>query len=144
MAQSKKRTIVAAILAKLNLTEEGKVDHFFDKAAKVLTRNIEALEHNLKSLAFNHNANVSKIDEQIEDASETVESAYTEVSVDAIKTNSDQDSFLPRYWSRIESAESALANLKEERKSLVEAYDEKVKISKEQIKEYTRRLTRIS
>jgi vacuolar-type H+-ATPase subunit D/Vma8 len=144
MATSKTRTIVGKILAKLNLTEEGKVGHFFDKAAKVLTRNIEALEHNLKSIDFNHQAALSKLDEKIEDATESVESAYTEVSVDAIKSNSDQDAFLPNYWYRIEKAESTLDSLKKERDSLISSYENSVKENKEQIKEYTRRLTRIS
>jgi predicted nucleic acid-binding Zn-ribbon protein len=141
---TKKRTIVAAILAKLNLTEEGKVDHFFDKAAKVITRNIEALEHNLKSLAFNHTAALNKIDEQIEDATETVESAYKEVVVDNIKTNSDQDIFLPLYWGRIDNAEEALASLKDSRKVLVEGYNDEVTKTKNQIKAYNDRLSRIS
>lgn len=143
MAQ-KTRTIVSKILAKLNLTEEGKIGHFFDKAAKALNRNIEALNHNLKTLEFSHTASLNKLDEKIEDATELVESSYTEINVDNIKSNSDQDSFLSVYWNKIEIAESRLEDLKDERENLIESYKNQVEEISEQISEYKRRLTKIS
>jgi len=145
MSTSKKgRSIVARVLSILNITEEGKIGHFYDRVANYLNRNIKALEHNEKSLKFSYDADISAINEQIEDTEDAVEAAYNNVVIDRISNNKEQDSFMETYLREIDRAEAALKALQTRKKSIEDTYQASLKDSQAQVKEYKRRLDKIS
>ena len=65
---SAKKSIVDRIMAVLNLTESGKIQHFFDKQIKSLNREIVASERNITTITFHHEEDLDRSREQLEDA----------------------------------------------------------------------------
>lgn len=141
---SSKYSLVRAIATLLKLGDEGKLESFFGKQRKNMTRDISKLDQQEKNLVFNYEAAVEELDEQIEDAQTAVDNAYMNVDVTAIGTNAEQDSYSNEYWSGIELAESRLDLLETKKEDLEEAHEKALEEIREQIAERKRRMARIS
>jgi len=138
------KTLLQKIKAFLNITDEGRIEHFLQKQTKSLTREISAANKNIESENFNYNNELEQLNEQLEDAQIEVQSAYMSVTPDDVKTNADQDSFSHTYWSKIEAAERAVKNIEKQIAKLTESHEETLKGFNTHIEECQRRINMIS
>ena len=111
---AKSKTIVERIVALLQLTESGKIQHCFDKQIKVLKREVEALKRNITTITFHHEAAIDTAKEKLEDAKGELEAAYLNVTIDNVDTNAKQDAYSESYWAGVERAESKVQRLEKE------------------------------
>ena len=145
MEQTTKSTgIVARILAFLNITDEGKIGHFINKQINTLKRDIEGLKRNIETLQFNHKIKLQDIDEKIEDATSAFEEAFLNVPIDKVNTNEKQAAFAEEFWQNIGERETVLTNLQEQRKKLVETFDNAVAEVNKQITVRESRLAKLN
>jgi len=143
-APKKSLTLLDRILAKLNLTEEGKFNHFLDKLATQLRRDIKALTHNKESIKQSYEADLEIQTEKIEDAKDAVENSLIEVTVENISTNERQQSFMQSYWRNYEGKQDIVVSLKDTRNLLTVSYEKQVEGIDNQITELNRRLALIT
>lgn len=139
-----KQTIVARILAILNLGEEGKIGHFFTKQVKSLQREIDGLKRNIVTLTYNSDLAIDQLREKLEDAKAELDAAYLNITPADVETNAKQDEFSATYWSNVERAEAKVTRLE---KTITEGTDclkDQIKDNEEQIKERERRIEKIS
>lgn len=139
-----KFSIVRAISAFLKLGEDGKLDSFFNRVVKTLSKEVAAHEANLKTMAFNHEQKMDELNDQYEDATSALEEAYLKVDMQKIGTNEDQKSFQEIYLSNIDSHEKAVKKVENEIKAAKERYEERVKDVKDQIASLQTRIKKIS
>lgn len=128
-----KFSLVRAIAAKLNLGEEGKLDNFFGKVVKTLTREMTALKKNLDTKKFNYEQQLDELHDKLVDAQEALAGTYESVDVDRIKTNEDQNNYIDVYLDNINRATQKVRDIEESIKVLQEAYEENKKVTEEQI-----------
>lgn len=141
---STKKSIVDRIVALLQLTDSGKIQHFFDKQIKSLNRDIVALERNITTLTFHHEADLDAAKEKLEDAKVELESAYLNVTIENVDTNAKQDSYSNAYWNGVELAEEKVQTLETRIISKTDAFKDQVKEIEIQIAERKRRVDKIS
>jgi len=141
---AKSKTIVERIVALLQLTESGKIQHFFDKQIKVLKREVEALKRNITTITFHHEAAIDTAKEKLEDAKGELEAAYLNVTIDNVDTNAKQDAYSESYWAGVERAESKVQRLEKEIESSNDSFKDQVKDIEVQIAERERRIDKIS
>lgn len=139
-----KKTLLQKITAFLNITDEGKINHFLQKQVKSLNREITAAKKNIETLQFNYNNRIELLNEQLEDARNEVDTAYMSITLDDIKTNADQDQFALRYWDSIEIAERKVKNIEDSIKDLQESHDKEIENLQKHIDEANRRISIIS
>lgn len=137
-------SLVRAIVNLFKLGEEGKVETFFSKIRKTLTREVATLEKALEVINFNYTNDIEDAKEAILDAQAAVNDAYMQVDVKQLATSSDSENFAHTYWRQVELAEANLKTLEEKVESDKEAHEALVKKQKEQIAERKRRLVKIS
>jgi predicted nucleic acid-binding Zn-ribbon protein len=140
----KTKSIVERIVALLQLTDSGKIQHFFDKQIKSLNRDIVALERNITTLTFHHEADLDAAKEKLEDAKVELESAYLNVTIENVDTNAKQDSYSNAYWNGVELAEEKVQTLEARIISKTDAFKDQVKDIEIQIAERKRRVDKIS
>lgn len=128
-----KFSLVRAIAAKLNLGEEGKLDNFFGKVVKTLTREMTALKKNLDTKKFNYEQELDELHDKLVDAQDALAGTYESVDVDRIKTNEDQNNYIDVYLANINRATQKVRDIEEQIKTLQEAYEENKKATEEQI-----------
>ena len=138
------KTLLQKIKAFLNITDEGRIEHFLQKQVKNLNREISAANKNIESENFNFSNEIEQLNEKLEDAQLEVESAYMSVTPDDVKTNADQDSFADSYWRKIENAELAVKQIQERIDALTEAHEKTVGRFTKHIEECKRRIGKIS
>jgi hypothetical protein len=138
-----KKGIVARIKELLKLGDDGKVDSFFAKQRKALTRMIEAHKRNIDNAKFNHEKELEELREKLEDAETAKESAYLNVPVERISNNADQDAYASVYWNGIERAEQIVQNINRDINYQIERYDNNIELINEQVAELEFRLTQI-
>ena len=135
--------IVAKIMAVLKLGEEGKIGSFFSKLESDFSREIKAIKHNLAGLEFEHEQQLEKLNEQLEDAQKAVEDAWMNVTADNVATNAAQESFKQYYLLEIALAENRVKDVEREIKDAKGEYKERVEDLNDQISKYEARLARI-
>jgi len=135
--------IVAKVMAILGLDEAGRVQKFFKGEIKTINRLITKLEANKQTNKINFDEKVSNLQEEIEDATEAVENAYTSVNIEKIKDNASMKAFGTRYWSVVSDAEHALKVLKERLADAREDNKAGIKDGNEQIARYKERIAKI-
>ena len=127
-----KFSIVRAISAFLKLGDDGKLDSFFGRVVKTLSKEIAAHETNLKTIAFNHEQKLDELKDNLEDAQAALADSFMKVSVEKIGTNEDQKVFMETYLSNIEKHEAAVERVESQIEALKEAHNERVeKINKD-------------
>jgi len=102
------------IMTMFSLGESGKLDSFFEKVVKQLTRDLEALRHNLKTrrMEFTHQMDLFK--DKLIDANEALKNAYLKIEVEKIKTNSDQTDYIPIYLRNIGDKKRVISSIEKE------------------------------
>lgn len=135
-----KKSIVERIMIALNLGEEGKIGHFFEKQRKTLNREITGLNKNIEAAEYNSSTRMDELNEKLEDATAELEAAYLNVTINDVDTNAKQDSFSSTYWHRVDSAEAKVKSIKdsivkvaENLKDTVDEYKREIDIRKERI-----------
>ena len=139
-----KKSIVDRIMAVLNLTESGKIQHFFLKQIKNLEREITASERNITTITFHHEEDLDRSKEQLEDSKAELESAYLNVTVENVDTNAKQDAYAHTYWAGVEAAEEKVQRLEKSIESKIDAFKDQIKEIEVQIDERKRRVEKIS
>ena len=138
------KTIVDVILAKLNITERGKIENFFMKQRSELNRELRDLNKNKKTLSDEHQDFLDDMTEKLQDAKSDVEEAYSDVTIENLVSNESAKAFGTSYWNRIEVAERAVAKLEAQVKSATTLYSSELEKIEAEIKERQRRLNKIS
>lgn len=136
--------LVKSIVTFFKLGEEGKIEKFFEKERKTLSRFIATLKTNNSVLKQSHENSLEDYKERMEDAHTAVEDAYMNVDADRVSNNHDAANFSNQYWDRIMVAEANILTLEESVKDAKEVYEALVAKNDKQIVEANRRLTRIS
>lgn len=153
MSKSVKETVVEVackyvlskmIVDKLGLSDEGKIDKFFDKVIKEDKSSITQLEANKKIDKLNHDIGVEKLKEEIEDAEGNVATAYLEVTPEVVANNAKAGNFIDTYWAGITRAENKLEGFKQQLEDTKEAFKESNKKINEQIAKYNARIEKVN
>jgi anti-sigma28 factor (negative regulator of flagellin synthesis) len=137
-------SIVRAIVTLFKLGEEGKVENFFARQRRAMSREVATLQKEMDLNKFNHEQALEDVDDKIADAKEAIENAYLQVDASKITNNADADRFADGYWDRVLAAEAHLKTLEEEKETLVEEYEEQLDENKQEIAERKRRVSKIS
>ena len=133
--------IVKRIMIALNLGDEGRVGHFFNRIIKKAERQITALESNKDVLKLEYKNDMIDIDERIEDAEINLESTYSTPDITRLTTNADQDAYEEVYLNRIERAEDTLESVKLEKERLQTSHKESLENLDTQIGAYKKRIS---
>jgi len=121
------------VIAKLGLTDEGKVDKFMGKLVKADERIIAQLEANKKAYELQYDIDLQDLKDKLEDAQEALEAAYTDIEVDDIQSNADMDSFAVDYRAAIKQAADNVEYYSKKIEKLKESYTKLVEEINEQI-----------
>jgi uncharacterized protein YPO0396 len=125
--------IVNKVAAMLNLGDYGKVEHFITKVVTKLGREVDNLETSVKNERHILKGKLSKEQENLQDAKETLEETYLNIDPKALKTNADQRAAIEPYLDAINSAEITVKTVEDAIEALTEASNETVKDLKEEI-----------
>lgn len=120
---TKNLSLVERILATLKLGEDAKINSFFLRAVKKLKSSIKAHEKNLEMSEFELNAAVDRIQDQLEDARESVKQAFESISPADVANNGKADEFAKVYWGRIKVAQDHVTSLEMEMKAVNENFE---------------------
>lgn len=140
----KSLSLLERIKAKLNLGEEGQIQNFLDKQVKTLGREIKACEKNIENLKYNHEADLEKKQEQLEDAKVELDSAYENIKASNVENNAKQNDYASVYWANIEQAEEKVERIKKSIDNAKEKLADQIKEIEIQIAERQRRIEKIS
>lgn len=102
---NKENKLVAKILSILKLDDAGQVEKYINKTIKDLDRDVVVYKRKIVNLEHNHTEDLDNQKEKLEDLEVTLEDSYTNVDVDAIKTNEGASEFRGLYLKRIRTAE---------------------------------------
>lgn len=136
--------LINKIVAHNELGDAGKLETFFSKVRKNLTREIETLNKRVELLEFNYTRSMEDINDATDDANAAVGAAFLNVNVSDVASNADIDLLIPSYWRGIELAQANLQTLEEKRATIVTAYEESLAEETAQITERIARLSTVS
>ena len=123
-----KFSIVRKISAFLKLGDDGKLDSFFTRIEKVLTKEIEGHKKNIEFDTFNSGKIIDDLKDNLEDAKQLEAETYLDVTPDQVTTNQMQKDLIDTYLQRIKSQEGAVKriedSIKEEKTKLQDKIDE--------------------
>lgn len=139
-----KFSIVRAISAFLKLGEDGKLDSFFTRVVKSLTKEITAHKQNLKNLEFNHSQKIDELDDKLEDAQTALDEAYMKVDMEKIGTNESQSRFQEVYLENIDNHEVAVKLAEGAIEAENKSYESSKKSIEEQIESLNKRIRKVS
>ena len=91
-----------AISAFLKLGDDGKLDSFFTRIIKTLSKEVCAHKKNLDNLRFNHEQKLDELNDSLEDAQTALQESYLKVDIELIGNNAAQKSFEDLYLENIE------------------------------------------
>lgn len=137
-------SLVRKISAFLKLGETGKLESFFQRVIKTLSKEISAHKKNLDTLKFNYTQEIEDIDDEIQDAQVAYEESFMKVDIDKIGTNEAQKDFQEVYLANIDAKAIVVENLKKKKDRATELYEASVKETQEQIDSLTKRVEAIS
>jgi hypothetical protein len=133
-------SIVRKIQALLNLGEAGKLDSFFGRIDKTLNKDIVGHKKNIEALEFELENKKDKLEDDLADAEQELESAYLDVPVEEISTNEDQKNYMKvylgnvkKYQDKVEDIKKDIKKVKSEHKDEVDKINEEIKSLKEMI-----------
>lgn len=139
-----KFSLVRAISAFLNLGEAGKLDSFFTRVIKTLSKEVTAHKKNLENLKFNHEQKLDELNDSLEDANAALDEAYLKVDMDQLANNASQQSFQDIYLENIDNHELAVQKIEKKIQEEKDSYAEKVKSVQENINSLEKRIAKIS
>jgi predicted nucleic acid-binding Zn-ribbon protein len=136
--------IVARIMRILKLDDAGKVQSFFDREKKKLSRDITTLNKNIENVKFNSERTLDEYREQLEDAEVALENAYAGVTLADIENNAKQEEFSFKYWDAIDRTTAKVESIKQRIKDETEKTEKAVESFEKQIAELNFRISKIS
>ena len=132
--------LVTAIMALFKMGDEGKFISFFSRLERDFTRAIDQLKINLDILKSQYEQNITKLNEDLEDAQQAVKDAWLNINPDQIATNALQESFKNQYLDNISRAEDLVDAILESIKAAEEANAKEQEEINDQIKAYKDRI----
>lgn len=108
------------------MSYEALTDSFFLRVIKDSEKEISKRKLILQKNQLEHEARISELTEQLEDARADVDNAFLQVPEDRIKTNALQVEFMPEYLAAIERTEVAVEHIEEAIELTNERYTESV------------------
>lgn len=135
--------IAKQVCEALKLTDESKINNFYQKVLKNLQREKSKLVKNIDIVRNNYHEQLEAIDEKIEDAEVRVEEAYRNVTVDNVSTNEKMTNYIDTFWATIDEAELELETLKSQKKDLNERLTSQIENLEKQVEEYNYRISKI-
>ena len=136
--------LIKEIMAILKLDAAGKLEKFFKNEVKSLKSDIKVIEMNKQTAALQYEMALSEIDDKIESAEEALKDAYRAVKIEDINNNDAMKQFSGKYWNNIDTKESNLEALKEERKAIVKNYEDHLEARNKKIAKREARIKAIS
>jgi hypothetical protein len=136
--------IVATIMAKFKLGDAGKIQSFFEREEKKLNTSVKAHQQNISILEFNSKTRLDKLRDQLEDAQETAQDSYENITPEQVATNALQDSFSATFWNNIERAENAVKSLQEQIDAEVKNTEEAIERENKAIERFQARIAVIT
>jgi len=145
MTQVKKQptSIVERVMAFLNLTDEGKIQSFYERERRELEREIKARTRNKETLANENEDALYALREELQDAEEALSQSYVNVPPSEVATNAKQKEFSDLYWSRVRDAKRTVKNIKERILKQEESFENEIKSINAEIVELEDRLANI-
>ena len=107
-----KFNIVRRIAEFFNLDTEGRLDSFFTRVEKDLTRRIKRIKSGILSAETSHEESLDKLKDSLEDAEQDLINVYLSVPEDQLETNAKQDVYIDVYLTAIEVAEDKVNGIK--------------------------------
>jgi len=127
--------ITKRVKALLNISDEGKINHFYLKQRSQLQKDIKYLKKNLGIMKDQHEDELEKLEEQLEDAQVRVVEAYNGVRVEDVDTNEKAAIFAEKFWATVSTAEENVKSIKDKIEKEKERYNAEVESAKKQIEE---------
>lgn len=140
MSTKSSKSLAERIKAALKLGEDGKIMSFFDRQLSKLRREIKQYQRNIQTEEFESENVIADLTGQLEDAKESVVSAYENLEIDSINTNSAQENYEITYWGRIQKAESVVKNLVEQIEKEKESLAKRIERINEEIEVRNKRI----
>lgn len=128
----------------LKLGDDSKIDSFFTRQLKDLSRAIETHKRNIDNLTFNNEKTLSELRDRLDDTNIELDNAYISVSLEDISTNAKQEVFKEKYWNNIETLEVKIQAINHEIEETNKEYENVIKETKEQIEEAQYRIDKIN
>lgn len=139
-----KFSIVNTIITFFKLGDSGKLDSFFTRLVRDFERAVNQIEINMNILKSQYDQQITEIEEALEDANQSVEDAWKNVTPEQVATNALQESFKNDFIANIERAEAAVDRHQERLEKAKERYKEERQEMADQIKAYKARIAKIT
>jgi protein subunit release factor A len=139
-----KFTLTQKVMAFFKITEDAKVDSFFIGLEKEWQREIKTREHNIKTIEFDYDENLSKLQDQLQDAEQALEDAWVNVNPEKLVTKSAEKDYATQYVAHIENAETEVINIKNAIEYLEKNHAENLQVVKDEISTLQGRLAKLN
>ncbi len=136
--------VLAAIMAYLNLGEEGKLGAFFQREIKKLNSRVKAANQSIANIEFNSGVQLEKLRDELEDAQDALEQSYLNVTPKDVSSNAAQEAHSSVYWSGIESAEANVTRITKHIANAVEQQENDIKVQTDLIATLEKRIASIT
>jgi hypothetical protein len=121
------------VLAKLNLSEEGKVGLFGDTLVKDWTKQIRDKKKYIAQLETDMEDMLLEANEKLEDFKEEYEEAFLNVNVNRISTSDARHEYVEDFTDNLVSKKNKVLGQIQKIKDIEESYKENIKEVQEQI-----------
>ena len=121
------------VLAKLNLSEEGKVGLFGDTLVKDWTKQIRDKKKYIQQLESDMEDMLLEANEKLEDFKEEYEEAFLNVNVNRISTSDARHEYVEDFTDNLVSKKNKVLGQIQKIKDIEESYKENIKEVQEQI-----------
>ena len=121
------------VLAKLNLSEEGKVGLFGDTLVKDWTKQIRDKKKYISQLETDMEDMLLEANEKLEDFKEEYEEAFLAVNVNRISTSDARHEYVEDFTDNLVSKKNKVLGQIQKIKDIEESYKENIKEVQEQI-----------
>jgi hypothetical protein len=139
-----KFTLTQKVMAFFKITEDAKVDSFFIGLEKEWNRDIKTREHNIKTVEFEYEEKLSKLQDQLVDAEQALEDAWVNVNPEKLVTKSAEKDYAVQYVAHIENAETEVINIKNAIEYLEKNHAENLQVVKDEISTLQGRLAKLN
>jgi hypothetical protein len=139
-----KFTLTQKVMAFFKITEDAKVDSFFIGLEKEWNRDIKTREHNIKTVEFEYEEKLSKLQDQLVDAEQALEDAWVNVNPEKLVTKSAEKDYATQYVAHIENAETEVINIKNAIEYLEKNHAENLQVVKDEISTLQGRLAKLN
>jgi hypothetical protein len=136
-----KMTLSEKIAAALKLGDAGKINNFFERERRELERSIRANQKNIEAAEYAAEQKTDELRYKLEDAHDSVEAAYLNITPENVATNALQEQFSPVYWAGVKAAEDNVVRLEKEISDVQDQLKEKREGLEKQIQKLQTRIS---